>query len=99
MLARCLEQPQGMALLQDLGSGPHLAASLAFIATSARDHGAVGPAIELLRRALQAAPSHSSVALLLSHTLELSQDLAAGLQVGGWLCGPGSCGVCSCRAA
>ncbi len=82
MLARCLEQPQGMALVGQLGEGPQLAPALAFMATSARDHGAVGPAVQLLRRALAASPAHHGAALLLVHTLELTQDLSAGLQVG-----------------
>jgi hypothetical protein len=71
VLARCMEQPQGMALLEQLGEGPQLAPALTFMATGARDHGAVGPATQLLRRALAASPAHHGAALLLVRALVL----------------------------
>lgn len=72
-LAECLEREGGIAGVRatvDGDGGMQAAAALAFVATAAKDPGAVDAAVELMRDAASIAPGVPAYALALMHTLE-----------------------------
>eukprot|EP00271_Cylindrocystis_brebissonii_P021181 TRINITY_DN7436_c0_g2_i2.p1 TRINITY_DN7436_c0_g2~~TRINITY_DN7436_c0_g2_i2.p1 ORF type:complete len:1069 (-),score=226.64 TRINITY_DN7436_c0_g2_i2:186-3392(-) len=83
-LARALQHPKAMALLQsEMHALPNAStsAALASLATVIKDYGAVEEAAQLCTEAVKLAPLSANLSLQLLHTLEVLNRACAGLLV------------------
>lgn len=97
LLAKCLQEPGGLALLRKelpTRAVPEQALALGFVATSVKEHGAVAEAAEILGDVAESLPDSAGHALAHAHALETcGRPLEALRALGAFFARAGSKGV------